>query len=239
MITSMSVLAVSLLIYTGWMWRRPASSRNRRRPVVLLIGLIAFVAFLSNATVRNSILRQAGWALVVEDQLTAADAIILSVDAGAAGVLEAADLVRSGLASRVVVIADQADPALKELSRRGASISDRFDEYIKGLKLLGIHDVVEIPHGVSGTDDTGATLAAWCRLQRCTSVIIVCSPDHSRRVRRVMRRAMAGHAVAVMVRPTHFALFNPDEWWRERGGIRIQILETQKLLVDFLRHPLS
>ncbi len=33
--------------------------------------------------------------------------------------------------------------------------------------------------------------------------------------------------------------FAPDKWWKSRGGIRTEIVEGEKLLLDFIRHPFS
>jgi hypothetical protein len=44
-----------------------------------------------------------------------------------------------------------------------------------------------------------------------------------------------------MVHPTsaRYSDFDPDRWWGSRGGIRIEIEELEKLLLDVVRHPIS
>lgn len=49
---------------------------------------------------REPVLRAAGWALVVNEPVEPADIIVVTVDSGSAGALEAADLVQSGIAKR-------------------------------------------------------------------------------------------------------------------------------------------
>ena len=41
------------------------------------------------------------------------------------------------------------------------------------------------------------------------------------------------------IRPARFSTFDPDEWWKTQGGVRIEIVELQKLLFDVIMHPLS
>jgi hypothetical protein len=41
-----------------------------------------------------------------------------------------------------------------------------------------------------------------------------------------------------MVRYARYSEFDPDSWWQTRGGQRTQAVESQKLLMDILRHPL-
>jgi hypothetical protein len=55
----------------------------------------------------------------------------------------------------------------------------------------------------------------------------------------VLRRSMRGRGTRVMVRAARFSEYDPDRWWQTRSGIRIQIGETQKLLLDLLRHPVG
>jgi hypothetical protein len=42
-----------------------------------------------------------------------------------------------------------------------------------------------------------------------------------------------------MVRSARYSAFDPDGWWETRGGIRTEIIELQKLLLDVLLHPIS
>jgi hypothetical protein len=53
----------------------------------------------------------------------------------------------------------------------------------------------------------------------------------------VLARALGRHGVSVTVRYSRYSEFDPDSWWQTRGGQRIQAIESQKLLVDLLRHP--
>jgi len=51
--------------------------------------------------------------------------------------------------------------------------------------------------------------------------------DHSRRTRRVLDRALGRHGVKVIVRYTHWSEFDPDTWWQDRDGQRVQIEESR------------
>jgi len=53
----------------------------------------------------------------------------------------------------------------------------------------------------------------------------------------VLDRALRGQDVRVMVRYARFTEFEPDTWWQTRGGQRTQAVESEKLLLDLLRHP--
>jgi hypothetical protein len=77
-----------------------------RRPRWAILGMVALIAsaLVAVRSVRVPLLRAAGWALVASDPVAPADVIVLSLDSGGAGALEAADLVQSGISKRVAVL---------------------------------------------------------------------------------------------------------------------------------------
>jgi hypothetical protein len=188
---------------------------------------------------RRAILRAAGGALVADDPIRAADAIVVAVDARDAGLLEAADLVRSGISHKVAVFADAPEEVDYELARRGVGYEDRPSRQIRLLRTLGVGDVERIPLSIDGTESEGRAFPTWCNLRAVRSVIVVASADHSRRLRRVFRRAMKGRPTAVMIRRARYSDFDPDRWWQKRDGVRTEIVELEKLLLDLVRHPIS
>jgi alpha-L-arabinofuranosidase len=69
--------------------------------------------------------------------------------------------------------------------------------------------------------------------------VVVSTSDHSRRLRRVIHRSMKGHSTKVTSHSTRYSAFDPDRWWQSRRGIRTEVVELQKLLLDVVRHPIS
>jgi hypothetical protein len=188
---------------------------------------------------RQPHLRAAGWALVVNETIAPADIIVISPTSGGAGVLEAADLVQSGISKRVAVFMDPPSGDDYEFIRRGLPYEDQGARQIRQLKSLGVTDVVQIPRTYVGTESEGQVLPPWCDENQLRSIVFVAAKDHSRRVRRVLDRAMKGHPVRVTVQPARYSTFDPDRWWETRDCARTEIVELQKLLLDFVLHPLS
>ena len=79
------------------------SRRPKWPPILVLVALAAF-AIVAVRSLREPVLRAAGWALVINEPVASADIIVLSLDSGGAGALEAADLVQSGISKRVAVL---------------------------------------------------------------------------------------------------------------------------------------
>jgi hypothetical protein len=204
--------------------------------VVIILAIAPVVAVPS---IRDAVLRAAGWALVLEEPVAQADAIVVSLDSGGAGALEAADLVQSGIAMKVGVFADPPSGEDHEFIRRGLPYENAGTRQVQQLRALGVKDVIEIPRSYAGTQGIGQALQAWCDRHRFRSIVFVAARDHSRRLRRVLDREMKGHPVHVMVRPAAYSSFDPDRWWQHRAGIRTQIVELQKLVLEIVFHPLA
>jgi len=211
-----------------------------RRWAAILLGVVLLgAASIGISAIRQRLLRAAGWALVVSDRIEPADTIVVSLDADGAGVLEAADLVHSGVATRVEVFADPPDSVDLEFIRRGIPYEDAAARSVRQLRALGVDTIDQIPRKVAGTEDEGRVLPDWCDQQRFRSVVVVSTSDHSRRLRRVLHRSMKGHKTRVTVRSSRYSEFDPDRWWEAHDGIRTEIGELEKLLFDVVRHPIS
>lgn len=218
---------------------RAMSARWRRwsRALLAIVVLVAVVAGVP--ALQRSMLRGVGWTLVVDDPVEPADVIVVPRWAGSAAAINAADLVHGGIANRVAVLREPSKPADQELTRRGVPHVDENAPTVHLLGTLGIADVEMIPDAATGTEAEGQVLASWSGKGRFRSVLVLSSPDHSRRVRRVLRRAFRGHPTKLMIRSARYSPFDPDNWWTTREGLRTLITEIQKLLLDVARHRIS
>ena len=204
-----------------------------------MVVALAAAAIVAVPSIREPVLRTAGWALVANEPVAPADIIVVSLDSGGAGALEAADLVQSGIATRVAVFSDPPSGEDHEFIRRGLPYEDAGARQIRQLRSLGVTDIVQISRTDVGTDGEAQVLAPWCDQHQFQSIVFVAARDHSRRLRRVLDRAIKGHSTRVTVRPERYSSFDPNRWWQTRGGIRTEIVELQKLLLDVVLHPMS
>jgi hypothetical protein len=214
-----------------------SSRRPRRAPI--LIGVALAMATVAVLSVREPILRAAGWALVVNEPLAPADVIVVSLDSGGAGALEAADLVQSGISKQVAVFADPLSAADHEFIRRRLPYEDASARQLRQLRWLGVTNVIQIPMTDSGTEGEARLLPSWCDQYQFRSVVFVAARDHSRRTLQVLNRVMKGHPTRVMVQSAHYSIFDPDRWWKTRDGTRTAIVELQKLVLEVVLHPMS
>jgi hypothetical protein len=218
-------------------------SKISRRPgwtlILLVVALTTCTIVAAVRSLREPVLKAAGWALVVNEPVSSADIIILSIDSGGAGALEAADLVQRGVSRRVAVFLDPPRGGEDfEFIRRGLPYEDSGAMQIRQLRSLGVTDVVQIS-GIDGTEGEGQALPSWCDEHQFRSIVFVATKDHSQRSRRILERTMKGHPTRVMVQPARYSNFDPDRWWETRDGVRTEIFELQKLLLDVVLHPMS
>ena len=199
-----------------------------RRWIVRIIALIVLACVIASVvpTIRMRFLRAAGWALVVHRQpIYSADVIVVALDAEGAGTLEAADLVHNGVSTRVAVFATPPDARTdSEFLRRGIPYEDAAAVSTRQLRSLGIGNVEQLARTVAGSEEEGDVLPAWCDQHHYRSVVVVTTSDHSRRMRRILRRSLKGHQTAVTL-PSRYSGFDPDWWWKTRSGIRTEIVE--------------
>jgi hypothetical protein len=214
------------------------SRRPKWAPILVVVALAA-AAIVAVPSVREPVLRAAGWALVVSEPLAPADIIVVSPDSGGAGSLEAADLVHSGIAARVAVFTDPPSGEDHEFIRRRLPYEDEGARQTRQLKWLGVTDVVQIPRTEFGTEGEAQVLPQWCDQHQFRSIVFVAARDHSRRLRRVLARIMKGHPTRVTVQPSRYSSFDPDQWWKTRGSVRTEIVELQKLVLEVVLHPMS
>lgn len=205
--------------------------------VLLTVGLIAGIA-ASVPAVREPVMRALGSALIVEDPFDVVDVIVVSADAERAGLLEAADLVKRGVTKRVAIFAKPLKRSDQEFARRGLPAEDEATRRIREFASLGVTDVDRIVLSDAGTEAEALALPHWTAARGFTSVLVISSPDHSRRLRRVMRRAMRDQPTSVAIRPARYADFDAERWWQTRDGVRTAIIEWQKLVLDYVLHPL-
>jgi hypothetical protein len=218
----------------------PRMSFRPPRWASFLVALAAAAAaIMAFASVREPVLRAAGWALVVDEPVAPADIIVVSADSGGAGALEAAGLVQSGIATRVAVFTDPPSGEDHEFIRRGLPYEDAGARQIRQLRWLGVTDIVQIARTDVGTEGEGEVFPPWCDQHQFRFIVFVAARDHSRRVRRVLDRVMKGHPTRIAVQPAHYSSFDPDRWWETRAGVRTEIIELQKLMLEVILHPLS
>jgi uncharacterized SAM-binding protein YcdF (DUF218 family) len=206
------------------------------RPKTFLIMLAA----LSIAIVlgHGAVLSSAGRFMSKADSFTAADWCFVTPESGRGGELEAADLFSAKRVRHIVVLLPAPSRADQELLRRGFTqvhpLKDRLAFLgipVDGLSFIAVAD--------GGTNESAAEIAKWIAQKKTGSAVVIVGPTHVRRFRRVLAREWPAELSAPAIISTTFSQFDPQQWWRSRTMLREGIIELEKLLLEYLTHPLG
>ena len=196
------------------------SATTPRRPwrLLLLIALLALATPLWLPAI--------GLALVVSDPLAVTDGVVpLGGDMGAR-VRHAADLLAAGYASRMIVtdILPSPDGAL------------RSKEQAEQARTFGVpaSQLYETDRVVRSTYQELLAIRALAERQGWRSLIIVTSPEHTRRTRIMANEAFRASGISVRVRPVEGHGYDPARWWRDERERTLTLTEYPKLLAFLL-----
>lgn len=206
------------------------TSRARRLIAVATLALGA-LAVLAHAPA----LRMIGRALVVEDPLAKADAIVVVAGGTPAREDAAAALYREGLAPEVVLSNHFTPERVRELIALGARRLDFQGEARVVLEKRGVpaQAIVALPVPVKTTEAELAVVGETARSRGWRRIILVTSAQHSRRVRLVWsREAPAG--IEGLVRAVREDDFLDGDWWRKRRQAEAVLHEYLGLAAIYL-----
>jgi len=205
-------------------------SRRFSRPVValtVLLTLCAAIVFL---------LRGAGRWLVREDPLRSADVIVVLSGGLPWRAEEAARIFRLGGAPEVWV--SQPVGPVAELASLGIPFVGEDYFNCEVLVHSGVPEaaVRVLPERTADTEEEVSEIAREMRRERKRSVIIVTSPQHTRRVR-ALWRSMVGNDPPAVVRAAFQDPFDADHWWHNTSDTFSVVREFMGLVNVWLGLP--
>jgi uncharacterized SAM-binding protein YcdF (DUF218 family) len=175
------------------------------------LGLLVLLALLACAVV---MVRGAGRWLVREDTLSRADWIVV-LSGGLPFRAEAAATVYLGGNAPEVWVSRPESPAPDLLARGIHYIGE--EEYNRDILIAeGVPEsaVHVFPGSIVDTQQEVEEIARQMRSAKKTSVIIVTSPQHTRRVKTLWNR-LAGAGLQMKVHAAPEDPFDADHWWRD------------------------
>ena len=182
--------------------------------LLLLVALLGALAMLAH----RPLLDAAGAALHVEDALARADAIGVLAGGIPSREAKAAELFHAGWAPQVVISRPEVTSDVRELIKLGVRPLDLQGESRMVLEKLGVPSaaILALEEPVKITESELAVVHSVSRARGYRRVILVTSPQHTRRVKVIWGRQtrddhLEGLVVAAPVE--HLSL---DGWWRKR-----------------------
>jgi uncharacterized SAM-binding protein YcdF (DUF218 family) len=197
--------------------------QRRRFPFAWLLLLAVLVAGAV------TIFLKIGQWLVVEDLLEPADAIVVLSGGMPARAMEAADLFRRGVAPEVWLTSPAGPEA--DLKALGIAYRGEQDYNFEILTHLGVPPsaIKVLGDPIVNTQDEVQVVAEALRRSGKGKVILVTSPPHTRRVRRLWKELVGGGPRAI-VRLAPQDPYDARHWWRNTRDSLTVVRETLGLL---------
>ncbi|MDB4949806.1 MAG: hypothetical protein JWM27_2455 [Gemmatimonadetes bacterium] len=200
---------------------------TRRRVRLLALLCAPFALALLAWALHAPVLDAAARFLRVQDPLCRADAVYVLGGGNDSRPGAAAALYRAGWAPRVLLPAVEEDTLVRlGLVPSGTRVAAGV------LSRLGVpaSSVVVLPRGGGSTSTAqdAALLAAWVRANHARRVIVVTNGFHSRRARWLLRRALAGTGVELVMHPVPAPGVPERGWWRTEAGLLTYVDEYLK-----------
>ena len=199
----------------------------------LVVAALVLVALA--VVVHGPALRLIGRALVVEDPVTKADAIVVVAGGTPSREETAATLFREGLAPDVVLSNPFTPDRVRHLIAMGARRLDYQGEARVVLEHRGVpaKAIVALPQPVKTTEAELKAVGELARSRGWRRVILVTSPQHSRRVKLVWSR-QAPPDIQSIVRIAQDDDFLDGDWWRKRREAEAVLHEYLGLAAIYL-----
>ncbi len=157
--------------------------------------------------------------LVVEDNPSKADAIVVLSGDGGARLEQGVLLYQQGRAPWLILVGggQQGSPPAAEVMRRQAAA-------------LGVPPakMLLVTQSTSTREDALYTRELMVR-QGLRSAILVTSPYHQRRASLTFARAFEGSGISVASHPVEDDLWRPNSWWQSRKTLELTAIELAKL----------
>lgn len=198
------------------------TSPSRRRIAIILAICLALAAGVVG-------FRGVGRWLVRQDTLGKADAIVVLSGGMPCRAEEAGKIFRLGWAPAIWLT--KPDDVRTDLQAMGIEYVGEEQYEREVLVHEGVPDdaIHLLPAPIIDTRDEIGEIAREMRERKKTTVIIVTSPPHTRRVR-VLWKRLAGRNLRAIVRAAPEDTFDADHWWRNTRDIYAVVREILGLL---------
>ena len=213
------------------------SARLRQRTVRWGVGLLAAVMLIAFGYA--PLLRTIGAALVIEDPLEPAAAVVVLGGHVPYRALEAAELYRAKWAPRVVLVRSALWEEYQVLRTLGVVVPQEWELSRRVLVRVGVpSSAILIPQDEAADTLEELQIAAKALMPYGGPVLLVTSKSHSRRAR-LTWHYVAGSRLRGIVRPARQDPFDPAHWWQRRRYALEVVREYLGLLHYWAGHPVA
>ena len=167
--------------------------------------------------------------LIVEDDLSSADAIVVLGGGGTERIRHSVKLYDSGYGEWIIMTGMQHNlPGVTTTWARFA---------MQEAASLGVPgNAIILEEKATDTDENAEYVREIIIARNFNSAIVVSSPYHMRRARMVFREVFEDRDISLQFSSVEDSNFEVQGWWTRRRDLKRVIREYRKLVVCFLRH---
>jgi uncharacterized SAM-binding protein YcdF (DUF218 family) len=182
---------------------------------------------------REPLLTAAACSLTIDDAKAPADYLVVLGGDAETRPFTAAALYHKGFAPKVLIFEHKTN-RITDLG-----LAPTHDElYRRMLELEGVPAtaIQRLPGVVGSSWDEAQTLQRFLASHHAQRVILVTSPEHTRRAHWIFRKVLARMHVEVRTAPAHHLRFDETNWWKSDEGILAYLHEYLKLPLYWFRY---
>ncbi|MBW1702730.1 MAG: YdcF family protein [Deltaproteobacteria bacterium] len=216
----------------------PEGRKLNRPNIFKWVLFLLFLAYMLVSYYHAPILVRLGRYLVVEHPIKKADLIVCLMGKPVERGLAAAEVYKKGLASHIFVGREKLPDGNSILVKKGVHYPEGRDLLIMMLQGLGVPRTACITGDrfVEGTIGEAKVVREVARKRGCRSLIIITSPTHARRAWLTYRKVFEKNRMKIMLMPSRYSNFKPEDWWKTSEYVKEVIIEYQKLLYYTVKH---
>ena len=184
------------------------------------------------------ILKYLGSYLIVKHQAQKSDLIVCLAGRNVERGLAAADAYQKKLASRIFMTREELPDGHESLREKGIIYPESADLLTMILTKMGVPGsaILISDRPAKSTFDEAKIVKDLVKEKGFRSLILVTSPVHTRRAWLTYRKLFEKDDIRILVFPSPYSKFNPENWWKERKYVREVIIEYEKLIYYVLKH---
>jgi len=213
--------------------------RTRIRPSILKwVIFFLFASYILISYYRAPILTGFGKYLIVQHPLKKADVIVCLMGSPVERGLAAAELYKQGLGPRILFAREALPDGMGILRERGVHYPETRDLLERILEGLGVpkSDLIANDRFAHNTFEEATLAKEIAQREGYRSIIVVTSPAHTRRAWLTFKKVFGKDEVEIMILPSQYSDFRPQDWWEKRKYVKEVIIEYQKLIYDMLKY---
>jgi uncharacterized SAM-binding protein YcdF (DUF218 family) len=210
----------------------PEKRRFNRYSFFKLILFVLFIGYVLLSYYHAPVLSRLGSYLIVKHPLKKSDLIVCLSGASVERSLHAGDLYTKGFAPKIFLSREELPEGYEILETKGLQYPEKRDLALKILQGVGVPKsaCISSDRFVGSTIDEARLIRDHVKKRSLRSLIIVTSPTHSRRAWLTFKRVFTQDDVSLIMSPSTYSQFKPNDWWKKRKYVRTVIVEYQKLI---------